>query len=49
VDGLREGLKKTEGDGKPIERTTMSTNLDFSQLPETEPPLGLVTGPQAHM
>jgi hypothetical protein len=27
-----------EGDGNPIGKTTLSTNLDTQELPETKPP-----------
>ena len=33
-----EGTEGTEGDGNPTGRTTVSTNLDPWELPETEPP-----------
>jgi hypothetical protein len=35
---LREKIEGGEGDGNLIERTTMSTNLDPWELPETELP-----------
>ena len=34
----RRGIEGTEGDGNPIGRPTVSTNLDPWELPETEPP-----------
>jgi hypothetical protein len=35
---VRGRIKRTEGDGKPIGRTTVSTNPDSSEHPETKPP-----------
>jgi hypothetical protein len=34
----RGQVKEAEGDGNPIERTTVSTNLNPSEPPETKPP-----------
>jgi hypothetical protein len=31
-------IEGNEGDCNPIGRTTVSTNLDLSELPETKPP-----------
>ena len=33
---IRERIEGTEGDGNPIGRPTVSTNLDSWELPETE-------------
>ena len=35
---VRGRIEETEGDGNPIGRPTVSTNLDCWELPETEPP-----------
>ena len=32
---VRGRTEEAKGDGNPIRRTTVSTNLDFSKLPET--------------
>jgi hypothetical protein len=34
---VRERTEESEGDCNPIERKTVSTNLDLSELPETKP------------
>jgi hypothetical protein len=34
---VRRRIKGTEGNGIPIGRPTVSTNLDLWELPETEP------------
>ena len=36
--GVRESTEGAEEDCKPIGRTTVSTNPDPSDLPETKPP-----------
>jgi hypothetical protein len=38
MEELEEGLKELKGDDHTVGRTTMSTNLDPWELPETEPP-----------
>jgi hypothetical protein len=35
---VRGRIEGTEGDGNPIGRPTVSTNLDPWELPETKPP-----------
>ena len=35
---VRGKIEGAEGDGNPIGRPTVSTNLDPWELPETEPP-----------
>jgi hypothetical protein len=35
---LGGGLKKLKGEGNPIGRPAVSTNLDPWELPDTEPP-----------
>ena len=35
----RRGIEGTEGDGNPVGRPTMSTNLDSWELAKTEPPI----------
>jgi hypothetical protein len=49
----RARIEGTEGDDNPIKRTTVSTNLDPCELPETKPPTKdhTWTGPRplAHM
>ena len=35
---VRGRIEGAEGDGNPIGRTTVSTNLDPWELPETKPP-----------
>jgi hypothetical protein len=35
---VRGRVKRAEGDGNPIGRTTVSTNPDSSELPEAKPP-----------
>jgi hypothetical protein len=36
---VRRRMEGAEGDGNPIERTTVSTNPDLQELPETKPPI----------
>jgi len=51
---IRGRIEGAKGDGNTIRRTTVSTNLDFSEFPETKPPksiyMDLVCGyhPQLH-
>jgi hypothetical protein len=35
---VRGGVEGAEGDGNPIGRPRLSTNLDPQELPETKPP-----------
>jgi hypothetical protein len=46
---VRGRIERAEGDGEPIRRPAVSTNLDHSELPETKPKSNEQTWPLEHV